>query len=188
MRRWALVLLFCFLAFPAVGQIGKIKWTCPEKGRFRVAHCANCPYHYCYDGQHFFEEDGPVPGWVKSYFDNMLAKMEQDRAEIQRHVQEGQMHSPQGRSNVLRPAAQTFPVERAASPSAAPKPAPVERFQAIKIGMERSQVIENLGTPQSSLSIPDENGVTETLNFVLTDNRWVKVIIQNGKVTEIKAP
>ena len=73
-----------------------------------------------------------------------------------------------------------------ARPELAPQPVSPEKFAEVKIGMDRASVIENLGVPQSSISIPEETGVVETLNYLLTNGRGVKVRIESGRVSEIK--
>ncbi len=240
--------LLCFLAVPASAQWGEVKinWTCPKEGRFKVAHCKDCPWHYCYDGQHFYEGDGPVPSWVKAYFDGLKRQMEQTRAEIERKGEEAkakweqskidtarqseeavrkskewndqlnrkiaEQHAEVTRSiaasqspvrtssrpqssayssaRVLSPSMQVVSAEPAgpSRPEQAPQPVPIEKFAAVQVGMERGRVIESLGVPQSSISIPEESGVVETLNYLLTTGRGVKILIQSGRVSEIKGP
>jgi hypothetical protein len=246
LRSSCFTLLLCFLTLPVAAQFGefKIKWVCPKEGRFRVAHCKDCPWHYCYDGQHFYQEDGPVPSWVKTYFDNIIKKMDQDRADMARKIEEGKAQSAQAkidtarqseeavrkskewndelkrkiaeqhsgvnrsigtplppppsagrpqsyayqRQRVLSPSMQVVSVEPAtpAHPELAPQPVSPEKFAEVKIGMERDSVIESLGVPQSSISIPEDTGVVETMNYLLTNGRGVKVRLLSGRVSEIK--
>jgi hypothetical protein len=181
---------------------------------------------------------------VKAYFDNAIRKMDQDRAEIARKIEEGKAQweqakidtarqseeavrkskewndqlkrkiaerqgevnrsiaTPQSpatsagrpqsyayqRSRVLSPSMQVVSVEppTPARPELAPQPVSPEKFAEVRVGMKRASVIESLGVPQSSISIPDETGVVETMNYLLTNGRGVRIRIQSGRVSEIK--
>jgi hypothetical protein len=135
----------------------------------------------------------------KEWNDELNRKIAERNAEVTRSIAatpsavrpSGRPQSyPYRSTRVLSPSMQVVSAEPAgpARPEQAPQPVPVEKFAAVVVGMERSRVIESLGVPQSSISIPEESGVVETLNYLLTTGRGVKILIQSGRVSEIKGP
>src|SRR5204862_6682710 len=102
-------------------------------------------------------------------------RVAEHHAEVNRSIASSQSSSrtpgrPQSSAyqstRVLRPSMQVVSVEppTPARPELAPQAVAPEKFAEVTIGMDRARVIETMGVPQSSISIPEETGVVETLN------------------------
>jgi hypothetical protein len=112
-------------------------------------------------------------------------RLEKDRAfneELNRKVGEqrgGQsLSKPISRASVLVPE----------KPESAPVAPPVVRAKAleVQVGMDRAAVEGILGKPHGSMSIPEDDGLVEVLNYTLDDKGTAKVRLEKGKVVSVK--
>jgi hypothetical protein len=73
-------------------------------------------------------------------------------------------------------------------PETAPIAPPVTRARAaeVQVGMDRAAVEGILGKPHGSMSIPDDDGLVEVLNYTLDDKGTAKVRLEKGKVVSVK--
>jgi hypothetical protein len=85
---------------------------------------------------------------------------------------------PGARQAVPLPAAD---VERAEEKSSLPDPA------AIKIGMSRDELLAAAGKPTQIISLAEDGKLVERYKY-FADNQELKVILEDGKVIEIKPP
>jgi hypothetical protein len=63
-----------------------------------------------------------------------------------------------------------------------------EALGAIKAGMERSEVLAKLGAPAQKMSIPEGSKLVERLRYVSATGDTFRLILEDGKVTEINRP
>jgi hypothetical protein len=65
---------------------------------------------------------------------------------------------------------------------------PVSRAKAseVQVGMDRVAVEGILGKPHGSMSIPEDDGLVEVLNYALDDKGTAKVRLEKGKVVSVK--
>ena len=73
-------------------------------------------------------------------------------------------------------------------PESAPIAPPVSRAKAseVQVGMDRAAVEGILGKPHGSLSIPEDDGLVEVLNYTLDDHGTAKVRLEKSKVVSVK--
>jgi hypothetical protein len=73
-------------------------------------------------------------------------------------------------------------------PESAPIAPPVSRAKAseVQMGMDREAVEGILGKPHGSMSIPEDDGLVEVLNYSLDDKGTAKVRLEKGKVVSVK--
>ncbi len=73
-------------------------------------------------------------------------------------------------------------------PESAPVAPTVSRAKAseVQVGMDRAAVEGILGKPHGSMSIPEDDGLVEVLNYTLDDKRTAKVRLEKGKVVSVK--
>ena len=81
-------------------------------------------------------------------------------------------------------------VDRAEPSASGPRLAPISRAQAsgVQTGMNRAAVEELLGKQHSAISIPEDEGLVETLSYALDDGATVRVKMVQGKVVSVKIP
>ena len=79
-------------------------------------------------------------------------------------------------------------VDAPAASVAAPAipPASRARVSDVQLGMSRAAVESVLGKPHSAISIPDDEGLVETLTYSLDDHSTSRVRIVQGKVVSVK--
>src|SRR5271165_1139370 len=96
--------------------------------------------------------------------------------------------SPRAGSNVLRAAPTNVFVEPAGPATAAMElvPCPRAKVSEIQVGMDRAAVEGILGTPHSSISVPDDDGLVEALSYTLEDHSTARIRIEKGKVASVK--
>lgn len=212
-----LPIIFVALSIQAFGQFGaiKVKWTCPKEGRFSVKHCEGCNPHYCMDGQHFYANEGPVPAWVLNHFAELDRRSEEIRQQIDANSRElraanaanmernKQMHAKHAaeheaflrrvqtgqRGNsprMLTPA--PGGVDLAPQTVVPPKLVAASDVESIKVGDSRADVIGRLGTPVSAITIPGDEGTTETLSYRTAPDRTVRINLRQERVVEILLP
>jgi hypothetical protein len=65
---------------------------------------------------------------------------------------------------------------------------PVSRAKAseVQVGMDRAAVEGILGKPHGSMSIAEDDGMVEVLNYTLDDKSAAKVRLEKGKVVSVK--
>jgi hypothetical protein len=188
----------------------------PTDGKFIATPGINSKKFYCWDGQIFSEEKGytPPPGYVLAYWEEVhrrsqqirddmdrrckelrekvqqapleAARLNQERAEAHKEFMDklnrGQTSSSRG--TTPKTVVVSGP-ERAASTPPIP-PASREKVSGVQVGMARSAVEEILGKPHGSISIPEEDGLLETLTYLLDDNTTARVRLKQGKVESVK--
>jgi hypothetical protein len=71
-------------------------------------------------------------------------------------------------------------------PATAIPPASRARVSDVQPGMSRAAVESVLGKPHSAISIPDDEGLVETLTYSLDDRSTARVRIVQGKVVSVK--
>jgi hypothetical protein len=74
------------------------------------------------------------------------------------------------------------------TPESAAVAPPVSRAKAleVKVGMDREEVEKLLGKPHGSMSIPQDDGLVEVLNYTLDDKGTAKVRLERDKVVSVK--
>lgn len=72
------------------------------------------------------------------------------------------------------------------TPEAAIPPVKRAKTDEVQVGMDRAQVEGILGKPHGSMSIPEDDGLVEVLNYTLDDRATAKVRIEKGKVVTVK--
>jgi len=156
-----------------------------------------------------------VPGWVLTYFADMKRRSDEIRKEIDtkgRELREAHAANME-RSKQLNAkyaaeheafmqrvrAGQHGNAPRMLSPAPGgvdlapetvvpPKLVTASDAATVKIGDSRADVINRLGTPASAITIPGDEGTTETLSYRTAPDRTVRINLRDGRVVEIILP
>jgi hypothetical protein len=93
-----------------------------------------------------------------------------------------------GGQSLSRPISKGSAVLAPEKPESGEIPPPVSRAKAaeVQVGMDRAAVEGILGKPHGSMSIPDDDGLVEVLNYTLDDKGTEKVRLEKGKVVSVK--
>ncbi|MGD1097457.1 MAG: hypothetical protein ABSB35_36405 [Bryobacteraceae bacterium] len=93
-----------------------------------------------------------------------------------------------GGQSSARPISKGAPVLVPEKPESAAIAPPVSRAKAseVQVGMDRVAVEGILGKPHGSMSIPEDDGLVEVLNYALDDKGTAKVRLEKGKVVSVK--
>ena len=118
------------------------------------------------------------------------ARMNQERLEEARKFNEElnrKIAEQRGGQSLARPITRTTVLAPEKPESAAIAP-PVTRAKAaeVQVGMDRAAVEGILGKPHGSMSIPEDDGLVEVLNYTLDDKGTAKVRLEKGKVVSVK--
>jgi len=113
-------------------------------------------------------------------------RLEKDRAfndELNRKVAE-----QRGGQSLARPVSRGVAVLPPVQPESAPIAPPVSRAKVsdVQVGMDRAAVEGILGKPHESMSIQDDDGLVEVLNYSLDDKGTAKVRLEKDKVVSVK--
>jgi hypothetical protein len=126
------------------------------------------------------------------------ARLNQDRAlahkefmdDLNRRIAQSRSGSPPApRAAIVSRAVPTNVVAGVAEPAmSAPALVPSSRAKVseIQVGMDRATVEGILGRPHSSISVPDDDGLVESLSYMLEDHATARVRIERGKVASVK--
>jgi hypothetical protein len=112
-----------------------------------------------------------------------LEKAQAFNDELNRKVAE-----QRGGQSLSRPVSRSATVLGPPTPESAPIAPPVSRTKAaeVQVGMDRAAVEGILGKPHGSMSIPEDDGMVEVLNYTLDDKGTAKVRLEKGKVVWVK--
>jgi hypothetical protein len=93
-----------------------------------------------------------------------------------------------GGQSLARPMSRSATVLVPEKPESAAIALPVSRAKAseVQVGMDRASVEAILGKPHGSMSIPEDDGLVEVLNYTLDDKGTAKVRLEKGKVVSVK--
>jgi hypothetical protein len=113
-------------------------------------------------------------------------RLQKDQAfndELNRKVAE-----QRGGQSLARPISRGSTVLVPATPESAAIAPPVSRAKAseVQVGMDREAVEGILGKPHGSMSIPEDDGLVEVLNYSLDDKGTAKVRLEKGRVVSVK--
>jgi hypothetical protein len=183
------------LAFAANAAAQGFKWECDPTERHSRFYRADLGV-VCWDGKTFSEENGGIPQYMLDYFEQNRRKVQQKVDEMNRHNAElkaarprnGAPPSPPAPRPVTPAANATATVARAeATPIVAVSP---QAFASIDVGTHRSAVVDTLGKPAGSITIPGDDGFVEIWTYQLTDGSAAKLTIEKGVVVsrEPKTP
>ena len=180
--QFCFALLFAFAANVSAQETG-FKWECDPAERHSRFYRADLGV-VCWEGKTFSKDNGGIPQYMLDYFEQNRRKVQQKVDEMNRHVAELKATRP-ATSPAPRPvtpaANATATVARAA---AAPiVPVSPEVFAPIDVGTPRSAVLDKLGKPGGSITIPSDDGFVEIWTYQLTDGSTAKLRIEKGVVT-----
>jgi len=123
----------------------------------------------CWDGQIYSTADSGIPQYMVDYF-------QQD----QRSVQPAEWEAPlPGRPAVYARASV------ARSEAVPTVPISPEVFSSIGVGMARSAVLDKLGKPAGSITIPGDDGFVEIWTYQLTNGGTAKLNMEKGIVSKL---
>src|ERR1700722_15620215 len=93
-----------------------------------------------------------------------------------------------GGQSLARPISRGASVPVPEKPESAAIATPVSRAKASEgqMGMDRAAVEAILGKPHGSMTVPDDDGLVEVLNYALDDKGTAKVRLEKGKVVSVK--
>ncbi|MGA2602521.1 MAG: hypothetical protein ABSH09_36625 [Bryobacteraceae bacterium] len=182
---------FCIalsLAFSvnAAAQATVFKWVCDPKDKIHRFYRSDLGV-VCWDGSTYSKDDaGGIPQYMLDYFKENRQKLQKKMDEMNQHNTGLTAARPANSAAPRRPVtplgSASGTVVRAA---AAPPTVPVspEMFASIDVGMARSDVLDKLGKPPGSITIPGDDGFVETWTYQLTDGSTAKLHIEKGVVT-----
>jgi hypothetical protein len=183
------IALLLALATSAAAQ--GVRWECDPTERHSRFYRADLGV-VCWEGKTFSEENGGIPQYMLDYFEQNRRKVQQKVDEMNRHITELKAArkptsgTPAAGAHPapwpVTPAANaTATVARAeATPIVAVSP---QVFASIDVGTYRSAVLETMGKPPGSITIPGDDGFVEIWTYQLTDGRAAKLTIVKGVVT-----
>ncbi len=176
----ALMLAFAARALP---QTAGFKWECDPSDRHSRFYRADLGV-VCWYGKTYSQDDGGIPQYMLDYFEENRRKVQQKVAEMNRHIAELKASRP---ANPAPPRPVTPPAKAVtvAPAEAAPSAPPVnlEAFASINVGAPRSAVLDKLGKPAGSITIPGDEGFVEIWTYQLADGSSAKLKIEKGVVT-----
>lgn len=93
-----------------------------------------------------------------------------------------------GGQSLARPISRGATLLVPATPESAAIAPPVSRAKAseVQVGMDRAAVEGILGKPHGSMSISEDDGLVEVLNYALDDKGTATVRLEKGKVVSVK--
>ena len=93
-----------------------------------------------------------------------------------------------GEQSLARPISRGNTMLAPEKPESAAIAPPVSRAKAseVQVGMDRVAVEGILGKPHGLMSIPEDDGLVEVLNYLLDDKGTAKVRLEKGKVVSVK--
>jgi hypothetical protein len=167
----------------AAAQEFGIRWECDPKDVHSRFYRADLGVVY-WEGRTYSKDNGGIPQSMLDYFEQNRKNVQQKVDEMNRHIAELKAARP-GNGGTPRPA--TSPANTAATVAradAAPiVPVSLEVFASIDVGMPRSAVLDKLGKPAGSITIPGDDGLVEIWTWQLTDGSTAKLRIEKGVVT-----
>jgi len=177
------IALMLVLVVSATSQEPGIRWECDPKDVHSRFYRADLGV-VCWEGRTYSKDNGGIPQSMLDYFEQNRRDVQQKVDEMNKHIAELKA-SRQGNSGTPRtttPAAgATGTVARA--DAATLLPVSPEAFAAIDVGMPRSAVLDRLGKPAGSITIPGDDGMVEIWTWQLTDGTTAKVHLEKGVVT-----
>ena len=179
---FCIVLMLAF-AVKTTAQESWIKWECDSTDRHHRFYRADLGV-VCWDGKTFSKDNGGIPQYMLDYFEENRRKVQQKVAEMNKNIAElkaARAANPQAQRPLTPPAKSAATV--APAESAPIVPVKSDLFAAIDIGMARSAVLDKLGKPAGSITIPGEDGFVEIWTYQLTDGSTAKVRIEKDVVT-----
>jgi hypothetical protein len=176
----ALTLVFGVNATPQ--ELGT-RWECDPKDVHARFYRADLGV-VCWEGTTYSKDNGGIPQSMLDYFEQNRRNVQQKVDEMNKHIAELKA-SRQGNSGTPRPTAPTAGATGtvARADSAPIVPVSLEAFEAIDVGMPRSEVLDKLGKPAGSITIPGDDGMVEIWTWQLTDGATAKVHLEKGVVT-----
>jgi hypothetical protein len=180
-------------AMPATAQESGFRWTCDPSERHSRFYRADLGV-VCWEGKTYSKDHGGIPQYMLDYFEENSRKVKQKVDEMNRHIAELKAaHPNNGAHNGASPSATPRPLLPPPNASKTPtvtatEPVPIvpvspEVFASIDVGSPRSAVLDKLGKPSGSLTIPGDEGFVEIWTYQLTDGSAAKIKLEKGVVT-----
>lgn len=178
----SIALILAFAGNAAPQEFG-IKWECDPTDRHHRFYRSDLGV-VCWDGKTYSKDNGGIPQSMLDYFEQNRRKVQEKVDEMNRHIAElkAARAANGGTSRAAAPAANAHPtVARAENaPVAAVSP---EVFASIDVGMARAAVLDKLGKPAGSITIPGDDGLIEIWTYRLADGSTAKLKLTEGVVT-----
>jgi hypothetical protein len=180
---------FCIalmLAFAANAAAQGFKWECDPSERHSRFYRADLGV-VCWEGKTFSKDNGGIPQYVLDYFEQNRRQVKQKVDEMNRHIAELKA-ARAANGGTVRPVSPIAPAANATPTVARAEAAPTvpvspEALASIDVGTARSAVLDKLGKPPGSITIPGDDGFVEIWTYQVTDGTTVKLHIENGVVT-----
>lgn len=156
------------------------KWRCEHSARnhrYRAAHGV-----VCWDGRIYGVDDGGIPQYMLDYFAQDQRNFQQNdgrTAELEA-ARPGYLESPSPVRPVAYARATVAPAEAVPTVPVSP-----EVFASIDVGMARSMVLDKLGKPAGSITIPGDDGFIEIWTYQLTNGSTAKLNMEKGIVSTL---
>jgi len=120
-----------------------------------------------------------------------MREHEASLADLRRRMDErksGRLYPATTSASMPRANPKTITVTAPEPAGEAPKLIPVSKAKTgeIQEGMDRAAVESILGPPHSAMSVPEEDGIVETLSYRLEGGGTFRVRIEKGKVASMK--
>jgi hypothetical protein len=187
---------FCIalmLALAATAAAQGFKWECDPTERHSRFYRADLGV-VCWEGKTFSKDNGGIPQYMLDYFEKNRREVQQKVDEMNRHFAElkaARQPGQPGNSGTVRPVTpppNATPATNTTATVARAEAVPIvpvspEVFASIDVGMSRSAVLDKLGKPAGSITIPGDDGFVETWTYQLTDGSSAKLHIEKGVVT-----
>ena len=169
----------------AAAQATVFKWVCDPKDKTHRFYRSDLGV-VCWDGGTYSKDDaGGIPQYMLDYFKENRQKLQQKIDEMNQHNTGLTAARPANSAAPRRPVTPLGSASGTVVRAAAPPTVPVspELFASIDVGMARSDVLDKLGKPPGSITIPGDDGLVEIWTWQLTDGSTAKLRIEKGVVT-----
>jgi len=185
-QRLCILLMLAFAAPAAAQEVG-FHWVCDPTERHTRFYRADLGV-VCWDGRTYSHDNGGIPQHMLDYFEQNSRKVKQKVDEMNRHIAEIKAAAP-ANNGTPRPGPSAEPpanprVRATVAPAETTPVVPVapEVFASIGAGMPRTAVLDKLGKPPGSITIPGDEGFIEIWTYQLTDGSAAKLKIEKGVV------
>jgi hypothetical protein len=166
-------------AMIAAAQDSGFRWTCDPSERHSRFYRADLGV-VCWEGKTYSKDHGGIPQYMLDYFENNSREVKQKVDEMNRRFAELKAAHPNNGVSTS-PSHTQRPTVASAEPVFIVPVSP-EVFASIDVGLPRSAVLDKLGKPPGSLTIPGDDGFVEIWTYQLTDGSAAKLKLEKGVV------
>jgi len=136
----------------------------------------------CWEGRIYSTDNGGIPPYMLDYFaqDRRNVQPGDDAMNSNADIRPGDLHSSLPATPALYGRATVAPGDTVPTVPVSP-----EVFASLDVGMARSAVLEKLGKPACSITIPGDDGFVEIWTYQLTNGSTAKLNMEKGIISTL---